>query len=421
MPLFVFEGTDQQGQTIKDEVEAATTEEAVAKIRDMGYWPTNIRERARKRRAPARPGGRKRTFTIGRVRRKDLTTFTRQLSTLQDAGLPILRSLRILEGQLRPGVLKNSLMGVQEEVEGGSTFSEALGKFPRAFDRLYVNMVRAGEIGGVLESVLSRLAEFREKAWRLRKKIIGSMVYPITVITFAVLIVTAIMLYIVPRFEEIFKDFGVLLPPITRFVIGTARSLRFGWFYFVIPAILLPIGYKLLRMTHMGRYGIDFVKLHLPLFGTIVNKSVVSRFTRTLGTLVASGVPILEALNITRDTCGNEVVARAIGKVHDSIREGESMEDPLRQSKVCDEMVVNMVAVGEETGELDRMLLKVSDTYDDDVDVAVEGLTSLLEPLMIVILAVIIGTIVISLFAPLISLITEMSGGQSGAGTAGGL
>ena len=171
----------------------------------------------------------------------------------------------------------------------------------------------------------------------------------------------------------------------------------------------------------MGRYVVDFVKLHLPLFGTIVNKSVVSRFARTLGTLVASGVPILEALNITRDTCGNEVVARAIGKVHDSIREGESMEDPLRQSKVCDEMVVNMVAVGEETGELDRMLLKISDTYDDDVDTAVEGLTSLLEPLMIVVLAVIIGTIVISLFAPLIALITQMSGAEGGAGAAGGL
>ncbi|KPJ62822.1 MAG: pilus assembly protein PilC [Planctomycetes bacterium DG_23] len=414
MPLFVFEGTDQQGQTVRDEVEAETTEEAVAKIRDMGYWPTNIREKARKRGVPSRPGARKKSFAIGRVRRKDLTTFTRQLSTLQDAGLPILRSLRILEGQLRPGVLKNSLMGVQEEVEGGATLSEALAKFPRAFDRLYVNMVRAGEAGGVLETVLNRLAEFREKAWRLRKKIIGSMVYPVTVITFATLIVTGIMLFIVPRFEEIFLDFEVELPALTRFIVGTARSLRFRWFYFVIPLLVLPIGYKLVRLTHIGRYSLDFVKLHLPLFGTIINKSVVSRFARTLGTLVASGVPILEALNITRDTCGNEVVARAMSNVHDSIREGETMEEPLRQSKVCDDMVVNMVAVGEETGELDRMLLKISDTYDDDVDAAVEGLTSLLEPLMIVILAVIVGTIVISLFMPLISLINKMGDAASG-------
>jgi len=414
MPLFVFEGTDQQGQTVRDEVEAETTEEAVAKIRDMGYWPTNIREKARKRGVPPRPGARKKSFAIGRVRRKDLTTFTRQLSTLQDAGLPILRSLRILEGQLRPGVLKNSLMGVQEEVEGGATLSEALAKFPRAFDRLYVNMVRAGEAGGVLETVLNRLAEFREKAWRLRKKIIGSMVYPVTVITFATLIVTGIMLFIVPRFEEIFLDFEVELPALTRFIVGTARSLRFRWFYFVIPLLVLPIGYKLVRLTHIGRYSLDFVKLHLPLFGTIINKSVVSRFARTLGTLVASGVPILEALNITRDTCGNEVVARAMSNVHDSIREGETMEEPLRQSKVCDDMVVNMVAVGEETGELDRMLLKISDTYDDDVDAAVEGLTSLLEPLMIVILAVIVGTIVISLFMPLISLINKMGDAASG-------
>jgi len=418
MPIFVFEGTDHQGQTIKDEVEAASTEEAVTKIRDMGYWPTNIREKARKRRAaaPSRPGARKKTFTVGRVRRKDLTTFTRQLSTLQDAGLPILRSIRILEGQLRPGVLKNALMGVQEEVEGGATFSEALGKFPRAFDRLYVNMVRAGEAGGVLETVLNRLAEFREKAWRLRKKIIGAMVYPITVITFAALIVTFIMVYIVPKFEEIFVEFEVPLPALTKFVIGAARSMRFRWPYFVIPAIVIPILYKVVRVTRVGRYVVDFIKLHLPLFGTIANKSVVSRFARTLGTLVASGVPILEALNITRDTCGNEVVARAIGKVHDSIREGETMEEPLRQSKICDEMVVNMVAVGEETGELDRMLIKVSDTYDDDVDTAVESMTSLLEPLMVVTLALIVGTIVISLFMPLIQLISSMSGGAGRGG-----
>ena len=412
MPIFVFEGTDHQGQTIKDEVEAASTEDAVTKIRDMGYWPTNIREKARKRRAaPPRPGARKKTFTVGRVRRRDLTTFTRQLSTLQDAGLPILRSIRILEGQLRPGVLKNALMGVQEEVEGGATFSEALGKFPRAFDRLYVNMIRAGEAGGVLETVLNRLAEFREKAWRLRKKIIGAMVYPITVITFAALIVTFIMVYIVPKFEEIFEEFEVPLPGLTKFVIGLARSMRFRWPYFVIPAIVLPIIYKVVRVTRVGRYVVDFIKLHLPLFGTISNKSVVSRFARTLGTLIASGVPILEALNITRDTCGNEVVARAIGKVHDSIREGETMEEPLRQSKICDEMVVNMVAVGEETGELDRMLIKVSDTYDEDVDAAVESMTSLLEPLMVVTLALIVGTIVISLFMPLIHLISSMSGG----------
>jgi len=410
MPRFTFEAMDGQGKTVKDEVEAVTQEEAISRIRRLGYFPTSIREKADRgaaRRAVA-PGKRK-ALAFGGVSGKQLTLFTRQLATLQDAGLPILRSVRVLQEQLKPGVLKNYLMDVADDIEAGSTFSEALARHPRAFDKLYVNMVRAGEAGGVLDQVLSRLADFREKAARLQRRVLGAMIYPICVLVFATLIVAFVMIYIIPQFKEIFDEFEIDLPGITTGLIAVATFVKtYWWLVFLVIPISVFVAVKLIGMTGPGRYAIDLAKLRIPLLGTIIRKASIGRFTRTLGTLLASGVPILEALNIVKEASGNVVIANAIGRIHDSIREGESMAEPLAQSKVCEAMVVNMVEVGEETGELDRMLVRVADSYDEDVDAAVNGMVSLMEPLLIVGVAVIGGTIVIALFMPLIQLMNSL-------------
>lgn len=411
MPVFQYQALNQAGQEVRGEIEAASSTEAINKIREMQYYPTSVKEKGARRKAAAAPGApaaRKKTFAIGGVRAKQLMQFTRQLSTLVDAGLPIVRSVRILESQLRPGVLKNTLMDVSDDIEGGATFSEALAKHPKVFDRLYVNMVRAGEAGGVLDVILQRLADFKEKSQRLKKRIISAMIYPCVVITIAGLILTGIMVFIVPRFQEMFEDFGVELPQLTQTLIRISHWVRMNYLFLILTPVIFLVAVKLIRKSRGGRYVVDLVKMRIPIFGQIVRKSAISRFCRTLGTLIASGVPILEALNIVRDTTGNEVVARAVSRVHDSIREGETVAEPLRQSRVCDEMVVNMVDVGEETGDLDKMLIKVADAYDEDVDNMVASMVSLLEPLLIVFLGCSVGFIVISLFLPLVKLIQEL-------------
>ena len=420
MPVFQFEAMNNAGEEVKDEIEAATSEEAISKIRSLGYFPTSVKEKSKGLKlgqllggAPKGKGKKKgKTFAIGGASPKKLTAFTRQLSTLQDAGLPILRSIRILEGQMKPGVLKNALIDVGDDIEGGSSLSEAMAKHPKVFDRLYVNMVKAGETGGVLDTILQRLADFREKAQRLKRRITGAMIYPIMVILVAAGIVTFIMLKIIPRFRDIFKEFEVQLPAPTLLLINISKVFVDYWY--LLPAV--PIGLvvlvKLIRKNKSGRYAVDKVKLKLPVIGNILSKTAISRFARTLGTLIASGVPILEALNIVRDTAGNEVIASAVARVHDSIREGESIAGPLKQSRVCDDIVVNMIDVGEETGDLDKMLLKVSDNYDEEVDVLVVGLISLMEPLLIIFLGGTVGFIVVALFMPLVSLISNLGQGN---------
>jgi type IV pilus assembly protein PilC len=350
-------------------------------------------------------------FAIGGVPRKQLVTFTRQLSTLQDAGLPILRSLQILEQQQKPGLLKAIIGGVADEVEGGGTLSDAMAQYPKAFDKLYVNMINAGEAGGVLDIILSRLADFMEKAAKLKKKVIGAMIYPAVVITIAIGIVSMIMIFVIPKFEQIFKDFKTELPGITKILLSVSRWFAndYGWAYVLFAPIGLILIIKLIRISQGGKYAVDLVKLKVPILGSILAKTAIARFTRTLGTLISAGVPILDAINITKETCGNEVYSKALLKVHDAIREGESMADPLRATKVCDAIVVNMVDVGEETGDLDKMLIKVADNYDNDVDVLVGSLISILEPVMVVVLGLIVGFIVVALFAPMISLIQTVS------------
>jgi type IV pilus assembly protein PilC len=420
MPTYAYVAMNTSGQEVKEEIDAGSSEEAIAKIRAKGYFPTKVKEKAGKKKAKkgaAADAGpvekkKKMPMSIGGVPRKQLVAFTRQLSTLQDAGLPILRSLQILEQQQKPGLLKAIIGGVAEEVEGGGTLSDAMAKFPKAFDKLYVNMINAGEAGGVLDLILARLADFMEKAAKLKKKVIGAMIYPAVVITIAVGIVSMIMIFVIPKFEQIFKDFGTKLPPITQLLLDVSRWFaNWGWAYVVASPIVISLVWKLIRTSEGGKYATDAIKLKVPILGNILGKTAIARFTRTLGTLISAGVPILDAINITKETCGNEVYSRALLKVHDAIREGESMADPLRATKVCDAIVVNMVDVGEETGDLDKMLMKVADNYDSDVDVLVGSLISILEPVMVVVLGVIVGFIVIALFMPMISLIQNMSGG----------
>jgi type IV pilus assembly protein PilC len=308
-------------------------------------------------------------------------------------------------------LLKAIIGGVGDEVEGGGTLSDAMSKYPKAFDKLYVNMIAAGEAGGVLDLILSRLADFMEKAQRLKKKVIGAMIYPAVVISIAVGIVSMIMIFVIPKFEDIFRDFGTKLPGITMILLKVSRwfANEYGWAYVIAFPVVFWLLIKLAKLSEGGKYAIDVVKLKIPILGAILGKTAIARFTRTLGTLISAGVPILDAINITKETCGNEVFSRALGKVHDAIREGESFADPLRATKVCDAIVVNMVDVGEETGDLDKMLMKIADNYDNDVDVMVSSLISILEPVMVVILGFIVGFIVIALFAPMVTLIQTVS------------
>lgn len=476
MPTFQFEAMDATGQEIKDIIEAATEEEAQTTIRQMGYFVTKIQvKKSANKTAPGQK--KKRPFAIGGAKTKHICAFTRQLSILQDAGLPILRSLKILEHNSKPGKLKNALMDTCDEIETGSTLSEAMAKSPKVFNRLYVNMIKAGEAGGALETILQRLADFLESSEALKRKVKGALIYPIAVVIIAALILVLIMVVIVPTFKEMFDEFGLELPPPTQLLIAMSEYIVKYWFLM----LLIPFSYwllsKLVRKFRHGRMGFDMFMLKLPVFGSLVEKNILARTMRTLGTLVSSGVPILEALNITRETAGNALFERIFNKVIEAIREGEVISKPMRdnstpgfhpmaaffwflmgtfpgvmvlsvaltagrtaadnsmesllvvggamtgggavlavlfylmkmRARVVDELVVNMVDVGEETGELDTMLYKVADTYDDEVNVMTEGLTRLIEPLLICFLGGAVGFIVISLFMPLVKMITSLA------------
>ncbi|MEY2482431.1 MAG: type pilus assembly protein PilC [Verrucomicrobiota bacterium] len=427
MPRYTFVALDARGQESTGLVDATSTNEAIGQLRQAGYFPTNVyeegaggaaapevkasRQKTKAPRAERKSGSRNIVlFQKKTVKPKTMMIFTRQLATLIDAGLPLLRGLNVLAKQERDAVLKKTINALAESVQGGSTFSEGLAQHPRLFNDLYVNMVRAGELGGVLEVVLTRLAEFQEKAQKIKNKVVAAMVYPLIVLVLAVGIMTFLMIFIVPRFEMIFHDMlgDKPLPAITLFVIGISDFMQNHWGILLGAVAGLFVGYKMIARTRAGRILLDRVKLRAPLFGDLIRKTSISRFSRTLGTLVTSGVPILQALNITRETAGNTVIARAISQVHDSVKEGESIVQPLEASGAFPPMVISMIDVGEETGQLPEMLLKIAEVYDDEVDNSVAGLTSLLEPIMIVFLALIVGTIVIALFMPLISIISGL-------------
>lgn len=426
MPSYAYTALDARGQEVNDTLEAGTEQEAIAALRQAGYYPTSVLEagkaakaaRGKAAKAPkAKGSGLKKDLNISipflerkTIKPKTLMIFTRQLATLIDSGLPLLRGLNVLGKQEPDPVLRKTITRLSDSVQGGSTFSDGLGQHPKIFNKLYVNMVKAGELGGVMELVLVRLADFQEKAQKLKNKVVSAMFYPIIVLVIAVAIMAFLLVYIVPKFEQIFQDMlgGKPLPMLTEFVIGTSRFFQNQWYLIIGGAVLLVVVYTLAAKTVRGRAVIDLITLKIPLFGDLIKKGAISRFSRTLGTLVTSGVPILQALNITRDTAGNVVVADAIQHVHDSVKEGESIVSPLEKSGIFPPMVVSMIDVGEETGQLPEMLLKIADVYDDEVDNTVAGLTSLLEPIMIVFLAVVVGTIVIALFLPLISIISGL-------------
>jgi type IV pilus assembly protein PilC len=412
MPKFSYTAVDARGKQANGFVEANDQSDAITQIRQLGFYPQRLDEAKDDAQAAVSAENKPKVKKGGaKVKAKILTIFTRQLATLIEAGLPLMRSLNTLAKQERNPVMRNTMVQLAEAVESGGTFSEALAQHPKIFDKLYVNMVKAGELGGVLEIVLNRLAEFQEKSQKIKGKVVSAMVYPLVVLVIAAAILTFLLIFIVPKFQQIFTDAlpGKPLPGVTLFVIWCSHTLVAQWYFVIGGIVAMVFGYKAMASTPAGVFFLDRIALKIPVFGDLTSKTAISRFARTLGTLISSGVPILQALNITRDTAGNTVVANAINKIHDSVKEGESVVGPMESSNVFPPMVTSMVQVGEETGQLPDMLVKVADVYEAEVDNVVTGLTSILEPIMIVMLAVIVGTIVIALFMPMVGLITGMS------------
>ena len=414
MPVFQYEALDEKGNEIKAEIEALSSKEAISKIRNKGFFPTKVRAKGAGKKVKAKTAARtkKRRGAGGKVNVKAICNFARQLSTLQDAGLAILRSLRILEQQQKGGTLKRIIGYVADDIEGGATLSEAMNRYPRCFNRLFVNMIAAGEVGGVLDIILSRLADFMEKAQRLKSKVKGAMVYPLVVMSAALLIVLGLMIFIIPNFATVLMDMSdgeSGLPALTQTLMDISNWLiRGGWIIIIVSPFIFVAILKLIRRFRAGRYALDTINLKLPVAGTIIYKTSVARWTRTLGTLISAGVPILEALNITRETAGNEVYTSMLGKVHAAIRQGDTFANPLRQSKTVDALVVNMIDVGEETGDMDKMLEKVANNFDEEADVLVSSMMSLLEPIMILVLGALVGTIVVAMFLPMVRMISVM-------------
>jgi type IV pilus assembly protein PilC len=450
MPKFNYVAMDSRGKETKGTLEVANQNEAIGRLKEMGYFPTKVveadkgKDKADKKgkTSAAKTGGKKKGMQInikipgfgGKVKPKVLCAFTRQIATLVDAGLPLLRGLRVLEKQERNPTLKKIIAELAVSIEGGSTFSEGLAQHPKVFNRLYVNMVKAGELGGVLEVVLNRLSEFMEKAQKIKGKVVAAMFYPAAVMTVATVILGVLMVFVVPKFQLIFSDLlgGEDMPGFTMFVLRISNTIKDytiiqpDWSPIPVPGpvvwgvIVFVILFKFTIRTKMGRKAFDKVKLHFPLLGPVITKVAISRFTRTLGTLVSSGVPILQALTIVKETSGNVIIGDAVGAVHESVKEGETITAPLEACNVFPPMVISMVDVGEQTGALPEMLMKIADGYDDEVDNAVSAMTSLLEPIMIVFLAVVVGSIVIALFLPLITLIDKLGSDSEGKKGEGG-
>jgi len=433
MPKYSYVALDKLGNETKGSIEAGSQNEAIGRVKDMQLFPTRITEgekedkggkkaKGAKPAPKAKAGGKKGSMSInikipgfgGGVPPKVLTTFTRQLATLVDAGLPLLRGLRVLEKQERNSNLKGIIAQVATSIEGGSTFSEGLAQHPKVFNRLFVNMVKAGELGGVLEVVLKRLAEFSEKAQKIKGKVKAALFYPIAVLIVAIGIMILLMCFVVPKFKDVFGGMGFTLPWFTTFVMGISDLIRNNILATLGVLAVLVVMFLLFIKTKFGRRIWDKFKLVMPAIGPVISKVSISRFCRTLGTLVSSGVPILQALTIVRETAGNVIIANAVSRVHESVKEGETITAPLESSRVFPPMVVSMVDVGEQTGALPEMLLKIADNYDEEVDNAVAAMTSLLEPIMIVFLALIVGSIVIAMFLPLIAMITNLSGEGEG-------
>ena len=426
MANFQYEAlNNKSGKTEKGELPAASQAEALARLQEMGLSPMKVEQaKAATKKTKQRKGkkGAKKSIgqmqlsipgMAGKVKEKVLTIFTRQLAQLSSAGLPLLTGLKVLEKQEKDATLKRILGELSEVIEGGGTFSEGLAQHPKAFNKLFVSMVKAGELGGVLEVVLDRLAMFMEKAMKIKGKVKAAMFYPIAVLVVAVVIMGILLVFVIPKFKDVFADMlGSGLPDFTVFVLNISDTVRLNAMGTMCGVFACFFTFSMIGRTNFGRYILDKMSLFFPVIGPVVERVAIARFARTLGTLINSGVPILSALNIVKDTSGNVVVARAVQDVHDSVKEGETIVAPLDASRVFPPMVISMVDVGEKTGDMPQMLEKIADTYDEEVDRAVESLTSLIEPIMIVFLAVIVGGIVIAMFLPLIVMIESLGGAE---------
>ncbi len=422
MPLYQYTAMDSNGKEQKGKKEAGSEEEVATFLKNQGLFPTSIKSATKGGGGKGgkgggggkggKGGGFNMNISLGPmvIKTKDLTVVTRQMAILLEAGLPLIRSLKTLSRQSKNPAIKKTLEEAAASVEGGATFSEALAQHPKSFDKLYLNMIRAGEAAGKLELILDRLAMFMEKAAKIQGKVKSAMVYPIIVLCVAGIICSGLMIFIVPKFEKMFSELleGEPLPWLTQIVVGIGKFMSEQALIMVVGIVVLVILIKIILKIPFLRFYIDWAKYNMPLFGPIVSKSAISKFGRTLGTLMGSGVPVLNSLTIVKETSGNEVVARAVVKVYEAVKEGEGMAPPLQATKIFPEMVISMIEVGEETGKLPEMLDKIADTYDEEVDNAVSALTSMIEPIMMVGLAVIVGGIVIALFMPMISIIEKL-------------
>ncbi len=434
MPKFTYIAIDSStGKDKKGVIDSANSEQAALDLKNMGLLPTSVVAAAggfkmgAKMAAPDKAGSggafvskaapekkKKRPMALGKViSNQGLAVFTRQLSTLVNAGMPILRSLETLARQEKNQGFQYVLEQVGETIRSGGTFSDGLSQHPKVFDRLYINMVKAGEAGGVLGTVLDRLSRFMEKAEKIKGKVKAAMTYPVIIMCVAVLIVAALMVFVIPKFEEIFSGLlkGTPLPLLTQGVIAVSNFLKNQILATIGLVVGSVVGFRMLCKTKIGSRIVDYIQIKIPAFGPLFLKAAVGRFTRTFGTLLSSGVPILQAIIITRDTSGNVHIAEALNSVHDRVKEGEGVGKPLEATKIFPTMVTSMVEVGEETGALPEMLTRIADTYDEEVDNAVTSITSIIEPIMIVFMAVVVGTIVIALFLPLVKIIQTLSGG----------
>ncbi|MEB2284651.1 MAG: pilus assembly protein PilC [Polyangiaceae bacterium UTPRO1] len=406
MPVFKWVGVGPNGETMRGEMEAMTRQAVITRLRTqrINPAPEKIKEKGK---------GFDREINLpsfgAPVKQHDIVIFTRQFATMIDAGLPLVQCLEILSQQSDSKALCKALKEVKEEVEAGSTFAAALKKHPKIFSDLYANMVAAGEVGGILDTILNRLASYMEKIVKLKSKIKGAMIYPACIIAAAVLVTGILLVYVIPVFAELFNSFGQALPAPTQFVINLSNFTINNFWIIVGGMIAVAGGFVFTSRTEQGRYYLDKIGLRLPVFGDLIRKTAIARFARTLGTLVSSGVPILDALTITGRTAGNKIIEEAIFATRASISEGKTIAEPLIASKVFPPMVCHMIAVGETTGALDQMLQKIADFYEDEVDNAVANLTSLMEPMVILILGGLIGGLVVSMYLPIFKLGSVMS------------
>ena len=398
MATFAYKAKNWDGKIVSSEMECENKEVCISKLREKGYFVINIAEKKGS-------GGGGFSLFGGSVSSQEVSIFARQFATMIGSGVPLVRCLTILQSQAENPYFKKVINQIRTDVEGGATFSKALEKHPKVFNNLFCSLVKAGEIGGILDVILERLADYLESSEALKAKIKGAMTYPIVVFAIAGLVVVALVMFVLPQFKEIFLGMNIELPMATQLLLSLS-DFMVGWWFVVIPGIILvPLLIWKFFQTKTGSRIWDVNILRVPNLGMMMRKVAVAKFTRTLGTLISSGVPILQALEVTSQTAGNCVIAEAVDKTRISIREGESIAEPLKSSGVFPPMVVQMIAVGEETGELDKMLTKIADFYDTEVDTAVKGLTSVIEPLVIVVLGVVIVGIVMAVFMPMLKLV----------------